>query len=69
MKVEAQGVTARPAASGASALEIARALAARIRERATEIEAARQLPPDLVLDIANAGLLKVAVAKPPLEAR
>src|SRR5262250_2247013 len=42
-------------------LEAARALAPRIRARAAEIEAGRQLPPDLVLDIANAGLFKVAV--------
>jgi alkylation response protein AidB-like acyl-CoA dehydrogenase len=43
------------------AVEIARALAPRIRERAGEIEATRELPADLVLDIANAGLFKVAV--------
>jgi alkylation response protein AidB-like acyl-CoA dehydrogenase len=44
-----------------SPLDLARALAPRIRARATEIEAARQLPRDLVLEIANAGLFKVAV--------
>jgi len=44
-------------------LEIARALAPRIRARAPEIEAARQLPADLVMDIANARLFKVAVSK------
>ena len=44
-----------------SPLDLARALAPRIRARAAEIEAARQLPKDLVLDIANAGLFKVAV--------
>ncbi|MGH7335246.1 MAG: acyl-CoA dehydrogenase family protein [Candidatus Rokuibacteriota bacterium] len=44
-------------------LEIARALAPRIRERAAEIEAARQLPRDVVLEIANARLFKVGVAK------
>lgn len=44
-------------------LDIARALAPRIRERAAEIEAARQLPPDLVMDIANARLFKVAVSE------
>jgi alkylation response protein AidB-like acyl-CoA dehydrogenase len=44
-----------------SPLDLARALAPRVRARAAEIEAARQLPPDLVLDIANAGLFKVAV--------
>jgi alkylation response protein AidB-like acyl-CoA dehydrogenase len=48
-------------AAGTHPLEIARALAPRIRERAAEIEAARQLPPDLVMDIAKAGLFKVAV--------
>jgi indole-3-acetate monooxygenase len=42
-------------------LEVARALAPRIRERASEIEAARQLPMDLVMEIARAGLFKVAV--------
>jgi len=44
-------------------LETARALAPRIRERAAEIEAARRLPPDLVMDIATAGLFKVGVSK------
>jgi len=44
-------------------LEIARALAPRIRERADEIEAARQLPHDLVMEIAKAGLFKVAISK------
>jgi alkylation response protein AidB-like acyl-CoA dehydrogenase len=44
-----------------SPLEMARALAPRIRERAAEIEAARQLPMDLVMDLANARLFKVAV--------
>ena len=47
----------------ASPLEIARALAPRIRARSDEIEAARQLPKDLVLEIADAGLFKVAVSK------
>ena len=42
-------------------LEVARGLAPRIRERAAEIEAARQLPRDLVVEIAEAGLFKVAV--------
>ena len=42
-------------------LEVARALAPRIRARAAEIEAGRQLPPDLVLELANAGLFKVAL--------
>src|SRR5262247_2904713 len=44
-------------------LAIARALAPRIRERATEIEAARQLPAELVLEIANARLFKVALSE------
>jgi alkylation response protein AidB-like acyl-CoA dehydrogenase len=44
-------------------LETARALAPRIRERAAEIEAARRLPADLVMDIATAGLFKVGVSK------
>jgi indole-3-acetate monooxygenase len=44
-----------------TALEIARALAPRIRERAAEIEAARQLPADLVAELANARLFKVAI--------
>src|SRR5256885_12879413 len=42
-------------------LAIARALAPRIRERAAEIEAARQLPHELVMDIANARLFRVAL--------
>ena len=51
-----------PAAEAATTpLEIARALAPRIRARAVEIEAARQLPPDLVAELAAARLFKVAV--------
>jgi alkylation response protein AidB-like acyl-CoA dehydrogenase len=42
-------------------LQIARALAPRIRERAAEIEATRQLPSDLVLAIAHARLFRVAL--------
>jgi len=42
-------------------LAIAQALAPRIRERAAEIEAARQLPPELVLEIANSRLFRVAL--------
>src|SRR5215470_3125855 len=42
-------------------LEVARVLAPRIRARAAEIEAGRQLPPDLVLELAHAGLFKVAL--------
>src|SRR2546425_1886983 len=44
-------------------LDIARSLAPRIRERADEIEAARQLPPNLVMEIARARLFKVAVSE------
>jgi alkylation response protein AidB-like acyl-CoA dehydrogenase len=44
-------------------LDIARALAPRIRARAVEIEAARQLPHDLVMEIANARLFKVALSE------
>ena len=44
-----------------NALDVARALAPRIRARAAEIEAARQLPADLVMDLANARLFKVAL--------
>ncbi|MGH7308448.1 MAG: acyl-CoA dehydrogenase family protein [Candidatus Rokuibacteriota bacterium] len=44
-------------------LDIARSLAPRIRARADEIEAARQLPHDLVMDIATAGLFKVALSE------
>src|SRR5437867_11336716 len=49
------------ARAATSPLDVARALAPRIRERADEIEAARQLPRDLVLEIANAKLFKVAL--------
>jgi len=53
-------ITARvPAAT--TPLEVARALAPRIREQAAAIEAARQLPADLVMDIANARLFRVAL--------
>jgi alkylation response protein AidB-like acyl-CoA dehydrogenase len=44
-------------------LDIARALAPRIRERAAVIEAERQLPADLVMEIANARLFKVALSE------
>ena len=56
-------MTTSAAPAVASPLEIARALAPRIRARSDEIEAARQLPKDLVLEIADAGLFKVAVSK------
>src|SRR5215475_935835 len=42
-------------------LAVARGLAPRIRERAAEIEARRQLPPDLVSELVNARLFKVAL--------
>ena len=42
-------------------LEVARGLAPSIRKRAAEIEAARKLPADLVMDIANARLFRVAL--------
>src|ERR1700675_4961421 len=48
--------------TAATPLELARSLAPRIRAWADEIEAARQLPRDLVLDIANAGLVKVGLS-------
>src|SRR5262249_42067758 len=54
-------MTVETAASATNPLDIARALAPRIRERADEIEDARQLPSDLVMEIATAGLFKVAV--------
>jgi alkylation response protein AidB-like acyl-CoA dehydrogenase len=54
-------MTIKAAPAATDPLEIARALAPRIRARAAEIEAARQLPKDLVMDIATAGLFKVAV--------
>jgi indole-3-acetate monooxygenase len=56
-------MTTETAREAPAPLELARALAPRIRERAAEIEAARQLPPDLVMDIATAGLFKVAVSR------
>ncbi len=56
-------MTTRVARATPDALEIARALSPRIRERAAEIEAARQLPADLVRDIADARLFKVAVSE------
>ena len=49
------------AAAAATPLDVARALAPRVRARADEIEAERQLPKDLVLEIAHAGLFKVGV--------
>src|SRR5262249_43867141 len=54
-------MTGDPARAVSSPLDVVRALAPRIRERAAEIEAARELPSDLVMDMARAGLFKVAV--------
>ena len=62
-RTETAVVTGEAAPADSSPIELARALAPRIRARAAEIEAARQLPGDLVMDIARAGLFKVAVAK------
>jgi len=45
----------------AAPIDIARALAPRIRARAGEIEASRQLPADLVMEIASARLFRVAL--------
>src|SRR2546428_13395691 len=56
-------MTTDTARAAPAPLEVARALAPRIRERADEIEAGRQLPRDLVLDLANAGLFKVALSE------
>src|SRR5499426_3246753 len=50
-----------PVPAVATPLEIARSLTPRIRKRAAEIEAARQLPAELVLEIANARLFRVAL--------
>ena len=54
-------MSADPAPATASPLEVARALAPKIRARAAEIEEARQLPSDLVMEMAEARLFKVAV--------
>src|SRR5215207_2490305 len=56
-------MTLNAAQAVATPLDVARALAPRIRARAYEIEAGRQLPPDLVLEIADARLFKVAVSE------
>src|SRR5262245_10565858 len=50
-----------PVPAVATPLEIARSLAPRVRKRAAEIETGRQLPADLVMDIANARLFRVAL--------
>jgi alkylation response protein AidB-like acyl-CoA dehydrogenase len=55
-------ITAPTVPLAISPLEIARSLAPKIRARADEIEAERQLPKDLVLDIAHAGLFKTGLS-------
>ena len=57
----AHTMTTDTARAAPAPLEVARALAPRIRERAAEIEATRQLPMDLVMELARAGLFKVAL--------
>ena len=56
-------MTIETAPAATTPLDLARALAPRIRARADEIEATRQLPKDLVQDIATAGLFKVGVSE------
>ncbi len=56
-------MTTDTARAAPAPLEIARALAPRIRERADEIEAGRQLPADLVMELATANLFKVAISE------
>jgi alkylation response protein AidB-like acyl-CoA dehydrogenase len=56
-------MTTDTVSAASTPLEVARALAPRIRERADEIEAARELPRDLVMEIANARLFKVALSE------
>src|SRR5438445_6080267 len=59
----ARVMTTDTARAASTPLEIAGALGPRIRERADEIEAARRLPADLVMEIANAKLFKVAISE------
>src|SRR5262245_64734172 len=54
-------MTTEPVPAVTTPPQIARSLAPRIRKRAAEIEAARQLPADLIMDIANARLFRVAL--------
>ncbi len=56
-------MTTAPAPAAISPLDVARALAPRIRAHADEIEAARELPADLVMDLAKARLFKVAISE------
>ncbi len=53
--------TTRSVAASPSPLDVARALAPRIKARAAEIEAARELPKDLVAELVEARLFKVAL--------
>ena len=53
--------TTRSVAASPSPLDVARALAPRIRARAAEIEAARELPKDLLAELVEARLFKVAL--------
>jgi len=54
-------MTTQIAPAATAPLDVARALAPRIRARANEIEAGRQLPADLVTELAEARLFKVAL--------
>src|SRR5262245_29219201 len=54
-------MTTDSAPAAVNPLDVVQTLAPRIRERAAEIETARELPADLVMDMARAGLFKVAV--------
>jgi alkylation response protein AidB-like acyl-CoA dehydrogenase len=56
-------MTTETARAASRPLDVARALAPRIRARAAEIEATRQLPPDLVMELATAGIFKAALAE------
>jgi alkylation response protein AidB-like acyl-CoA dehydrogenase len=60
---QAKAMTTAPAPAAIFPLDVARALAPRIRARADEIEAARELPADLVMDLAKARLFKVAISE------
>jgi alkylation response protein AidB-like acyl-CoA dehydrogenase len=56
-----QAMTTETVRAVPAPLDVARALAPRIRARADEIEAGRELPADLVMELATAGLFKVAL--------
>src|ERR1700752_1938494 len=57
----ARAMSTQTARASTAPPEAPRALAPTIRARAAEIEASRQLPADLVLELASAGLFKVAL--------